>query len=96
MRILKVLEASTGNVSEQTARFLDYLDADTGIEPDLPITYVKGGYGWWVRVNPDRADQSKVPADLLGVISFAHQHGCEWVMFDCDADPIEGLPFYDW
>jgi hypothetical protein len=96
-RIINVLEASSGNVSLETARKLDDADVDTGMQDDMPITYMKGGFGWWVRVSPELVDTpKKTPADLLAVIDFARSQGCEWIMFDRDADPIPGLPTYDW
>jgi hypothetical protein len=53
-------------------------------------------YGWilWVPDNPDEhaADFEEYPAEVLVVQMFARAHGCDFVMFDADADRISDLP----
>lgn len=29
-------------------------------------------------------------------MTWARRQGCEYILFDCDADQVDGLPAYDW
>jgi hypothetical protein len=54
----------------------------------------EGAYGWFVHVPDD--DHPDLPADLAECIAQARGLGCDWLMFDRDADTLTILPTYDW
>lgn len=61
------------------------------------IAYEKRDYGWFCYV-PEAEQVAEglpdYPADLAACLTFASAHGFGWVMFDCDADTVDGLPIY--
>jgi hypothetical protein len=91
----KYLRASTGNISYETQLlFEEYPNLDSTEAPTVPVTYEKGMYGWFVHV-PDDNDGIK-PQELCAILNFARIKGCSWIEFDCDNDPLEGFPVFDW
>lgn len=90
----KYLDLSTAHLTPATHGLLD--DA-----PDHLPTVMKhpDGYGWLVYVHQDDVDPEEdtenIPPDLLACLNLAREHGCGWMVFDCDADTIPGLPTYD-
>ncbi|WP_438747663.1 hypothetical protein [Pararhizobium sp. O133] len=49
-------------------------------------------YGWFVYAHDE--NDGTIPADLSAVMQFATSNGCTNILFDCDADQVEGLPVY--
>ncbi|WP_292862620.1 hypothetical protein [Mesorhizobium sp.] len=43
-----------------------------------------------------RPGENAIPADLFDVMTWARRQGCEYILFDCNADQVDGLPAYDW
>jgi hypothetical protein len=90
----KYLDLSTAHLTPATRELLDD-------EPDFVTTVMKhpGGYGWLVYVQQDDVDPEEdaenIPPDLLACLKLAREHDCVWMLFDCDADTIPGLPTYD-
>ena len=56
--------------------------------------FEKGAYGWFVSIPQDYPQD--LPADLAECIAQARGLGCDWLMFDRDADTLTILPTYDW
>lgn len=83
--ISKMLTLSTGHLTEEACN--TYLAT--------VISYPKSEYGWFIYVNT--ADELEdPPLSLLDCIGFAEEHGCDWIMFDCDGPIMEGLTTYEW
>ncbi len=82
-----------------------YLDASTGNLPHDEFTEMEKRtivqqhpYGTWVWVRPVDEMQElpeKFPY-LAAIMALAREHGCTWINFDQDADPLEGMPRFDW
>jgi len=91
LEIRSFLTISTAHVSEQTATLLDNTP-----EKDWPVS---GGlfstYGWFMYAH-DEDCSGDIPSDLMAVFTFARSHGCNYVLFDCDADAVDNLPTYEW
>lgn len=74
----------------------------TGKDHDLPATMLfpcdTGFYGYviWVDEGFATMQESENYPDLVAVIAFAKAHGCHWIRFDCDQEPIAELPTYEW
>ena len=47
-------------------------------------------YGWFIYASEEPAPP--IPDDLIDVFHHARRHGCEYVLFDCDAPFIDGVP----
>jgi hypothetical protein len=67
---------------------------------DGVIAYELEGYGWlmWVPPDPDghAADHPALPAQVLAIQRYASERGCDFVLFDRDADILSDLPTWDW
>lgn len=81
-----MLELSTAHVCQETGEQLT-LDELMDV-----CTYPKGDDGWIVFVDVN----AECPEDLKRVMEYADEHGCEWIMFDCDAPECADLPTYEW
>ena len=93
--IRRFLDCSSGHLSPETWSWLDTnLAEDVLREPANRITASLAGgrtrYGWFVYAPEDPDDQ--MPEDLHRVCNHARTLGAEYVLFDCDALPMEDLP----
>jgi len=57
--------------------------------------------GWlmWVPNNPDQsaaATVDRVPETVLAIQRYARSLGCDYLLFDADADRVDNLPTWDW
>lgn len=86
--IRKMLMLSTGHVTWETSKLLD--------DPQNPwvMTSQWGTYGWFVYAHDDNLDE--MPGELAHIMRYARVHGCEYILFDCDADVIDDLPVFQW
>jgi hypothetical protein len=108
MSIEKMLVLSTGHLTEKTANALDHFAfVKRPGRPTLmpgwlvrPIVYPHGEYGWLIPVVGDISDdhtiRAHLPAELLDCIIKAEDAECSWLLFDRDADRIDGLHFFEW
>lgn len=95
--IYNYLDLSTAHIKKQTDRFLDR-------ESQWPLTdiiaYKKwGGYFVFVPEHDDLGnslESDQIPMDLKRCIKFARKHGCNWILFDSDAEIVNELPTYRW
>ena len=93
--IRSFLDASSDHLSADTWTWLDaQLAEDRLRDPtSTPAVTIAGGrtrYGWFVYAPEDAAEG--LPADLTAVLVRARAEGAEYVLFDCDAALIDGLP----
>lgn len=90
-----MLEASTGNVSEETIKLLEREVATYGKMVDsVPVTFEKGKYGFFIHV-PEEMPEG-CPSDLEQLLCHAKAMRCDWLMLDCDAEPLAGFPTFEW
>lgn len=90
--IRKLLDLSTSHLPPHLA---DQLASIAGV-----IAY-RLEYGWllWVPNDPDDSAQGcddGPPAEVLAVQRYARGHGCDYVLFDADADTVADLPHWQW
>ena len=93
--IRRFLDCSSGHLSPETWSWLDaHLGDDVLRDPADRITASLAGgrtrYGWFVYAPEDPDDA--IPEDLRRVCDSARKQGAEYVLFDCDALPMEALP----
>lgn len=106
-RIIKVLDLSTAHLPESLMNGpIGPLNSIEGV-----IAYAHGEYGFllWVPDDPqehaddypnpaddDVCSDEGVPAEVLAVQLYARGLGCDYVLFDRDADTNADLPTWDW
>jgi hypothetical protein len=84
-----LLDLSTGHLSLSTRETLEKVN----VCDDLGVTWRP--YGYLVNANPDHYEGKDVPPDLLHCVRYAHANGAAYLLFDQDAAPQTGLPYYD-
>lgn len=95
METHKLIVLSTAHVSDSTRALLEKDGREDEFSPPLVNCYQKGDWGWFVHV-PVEDDEDDAPEDMRAIYGFARSHGAAWLMFDCDAEPIDALPVFDW
>lgn len=94
----RMVQLSTAHVTKETAKTLDeQLASKTGVLWDC-ISYANwNDFGWliWTGSPPDASYAVEHP-ELHDLILFALHQGIEYLMLDCDADIIDGLPQWEW
>ena len=92
--IRKFLDASSGHLSAATWQWLDEQTTDDVVrDPANRSAEILGGrtrHGWFVYASEEPAPP--IPADLAVLMRHARQRGCEYVLLDMDALPMEELP----
>lgn len=89
------LVLSTAHVSLATSQLL----ANWATHPVevQPLTVAATWYGWFVSTFEVEGDDAvRIPADLAEVQRFARSLDCAYILFDCDADEVEGLQRFSW
>lgn len=88
------LDLSSGHLSSETWMWLDAQTTDEMVRslgPSAQVVLVSSmRYGWFIYAN--EGPEEGIPADLAAVFRLARQRGCEYVLLDCDATPLEDLP----
>lgn len=82
------LDLSTGHLTVETRALLDSKDA--------PVPVHRNEHGWLAWVPTDEAnlqDTFYYPADLVACFKHARALGCDYILFDCDAERDDAL---DW
>jgi hypothetical protein len=83
-----LLVTSTGHVTDHEAAIL----TDHG--------YGRGQFGWFFYVGEEGYDAlpeiGRPSRGLFAVVLCARVNGCHYVLLDRDADPLPGVPIYDW
>lgn len=94
--IRKVLVCSTSHVTRRVAEALDgnHLCIDG-------ICWNNVEYGWLVRYwnskqEPNSIEWKCTPVCMKHVIAKAEELGCSMILFDCDADTLDGVKTFDW
>ena len=69
--------------------------------PQSPlVVYAHRKEGWLISV-PEQTDLAGdtqfhvLPEELVGVLQFARQHGCDWLLLDVDGETYSMLPTWD-
>lgn len=95
LEIAKMLVLSTAHVSLETASKLPRGHADME-EDDLDWGPTFARENGWVFYVGTLSHFEEAPRELFEALLFAHQQGCQWLMFDNDGPTIDNLPTYEW
>lgn len=89
--IRSFLILSTIHVPQSVAQMLDQTPRE-----EWPLC---GGhwssYGWFLWCHEEDVE-GNIPPELMVVFDFARSKGCNYVLFDCDADQRDDLPQFEW
>ncbi|MEJ3741791.1 hypothetical protein WEI85_00615 [Actinomycetes bacterium KLBMP 9797] len=90
--ILSVLDLSTAHLPEEVC---DDLSGEPGV-----IAH-RVTYGWlmWVPADPDAFAAETIdpmPEEVLAIQRYARRLGCQYVLFDRDAEQVDELPTWQW
>jgi hypothetical protein len=98
LEIRKVLMLVTNHLPEKVINAMAEVGACESWS-DLYITY-EDDYGVAFKVpcegDWDPAVWNFWPVELQNIIEIARENGCDYIHFDADANPIEGLPVFEW
>lgn len=99
IEIVSMLIAGTCNISESDN---DKLTTKTDLVP-LAYDKIEYGYLFWVPdddgIREDLEGQLKKAGyspGLHALLEKANELGCRYLYLDRDAEPVEGLPTFDW
>lgn len=102
IEIEKMLVLSTGHLSKKTADMLEAAREESPAFNNIEWgpAFVRDE-SWLFYVPPiaengEPDDPEGTPEDLARVFMCAREHGCMWVMLDCDGPQTEELPFHEW
>ena len=84
-----------------TAHLPPHLGTPGGLDstPGVIAHATDTGFLLWVPEDPDESAQATtdpVPDEVLAIQRYARRWGCDYVLFDADADQIGDLPTWDW
>lgn len=90
MEITKLLTLSTAHIPEDVAKSLETEQEDDNFGLSVyPFTY-----GFWIHVPHEI--ETFLPPSLVACLRLAKENDCAWLQLDQDAEPLGGLPVYDW
>jgi len=89
------LVLSTTHLSEATADLLDGWASETA--ENRPLGASDTDYGWLVQTRPiERDERAGIPDDLSAALALGRSRGCQHILFDRDASPVDQLATFDW
>lgn len=99
------VEISTAHLTKEVSDILDTLQ-DTAENREMPsaghcdwrdgVVVSPYRYGAWVRRFSDGIEYDDMPECLKACFAYAAQRGAAWILFDRDADIVDGLPSFEW
>lgn len=96
MRRLMVL--STAHISEETANYLNLIEANSVAEwPATGGVYGEND-GWFFYCHEENNGEGHrhIPDDLFEVMKYARLHGCDNLLLDNDGPRVDALPQWEW
>lgn len=87
--VRRFLDLSTGHLTPATRNLLD----STGIDA-WPVVGGRMPYGYFIYAHDEDCGEDPMPADLWSACVMARSLGCEYLLFDADAEEVEGLATY--
>lgn len=93
--VRRLLDLSTAHLPQKTCNYLSEFEGVIA----YPKRTETADFGWWLWVPEDPQEHASTyhyPAAILTIQLYARSLGCDWVMFDRDADAIDELPRWEW
>ena len=91
-QVRKFLDLSTGHLPRKTAE-----EIEAEVFPKKPA--MQSEYAWLFSVPEtiqELHDAGVTCGAFLNVMVLAQDTGCDYVLFDRDAEPVDWLPTFDW
>lgn len=86
-----VLNLSTAHLSPGTREMMERNNETNCLTLS---TYPKNEFGWFVYITA-QTNIDNLPDDLKACVTLAKHLNCNMICFDCDVEPIKGLPVTD-
>lgn len=98
LNIASMLFLSTAHLRPETAKTMDADRGSYNIEnhPLNGVLYDCIEFGYLVWSNADEVDVTTYPEEIAAAVRLAKQHGCHYIKYDCDVEPIDQLPKWEW
>lgn len=100
--IRSFLDLSTAHLSTATRTWLDeqgriaaLCRTSTDPRPAFCMGSTSDGWLCWAGMEDDEANLQALPFDLIRCIRHAKRLGCDYILFDCDAEIDEALYVYE-
>lgn len=90
--IRKFLDLSTAHLKPETLALLAGRTLET-----LPFAGAATAYGWFAYAHDDNCGEGddRIPDEMYACMEHARRLGCDYLLFDCDSEPVDGLPVFD-
>lgn len=90
--IRKFLDLSTAHLSPATMKMLNGL-----LSHQLPFAGGVTTHGWFAYAHDENCGEGedRIPDEMYACMEHARRLGCDYLLFDCDSEVIEGLPVFD-
>lgn len=78
---------------------IDMVEACTKAELWCTLSYSPWSvYGWMIALSHEAAEDVRQMGhvELAAVLQFALDHGCDYLLLDCDGSPCDRLPTFEW
>lgn len=85
----KLLVLSTGHLTSPETR----ATLDAGFD-QWPCSGGRTAYGWFCYAHDENCGDT-IPPDLWACMVFARTAGCQYILFDMDAEQIDALPWVE-
>ena len=96
----KFLDLSTGHLPQRWGVRADEGGDGLSNAPGVSANILPYGWLMWVPDDPDQYAEDEEggvpPQEILVIQRYARKHGCDYVLFDRDADQVDDLPSWVW
>jgi len=83
------MDLSTAHLKPSTREWLERVSSDQG-----NLSHWVAPYGWFLYCDEENGDDS-IPSDAFACMTYARQHGADYILFDRDADQLTDLDVYE-
>jgi hypothetical protein len=97
MRVRRFLDLSTAHLDEESRDWLELRLGGNGMPNEPVFNDAATEVGWWMWVpSEEKYERDDTPGALRRLFLHALALGCDYILFDRDAEPSPALPTFDW
>jgi hypothetical protein len=96
LQVRRFVTISTGHLSFASHHWMDAEGVKAAAREPHALWMASMQYGWFLYTGYDGGEfEDGVPDDVVALVRWAKRHGFDFVLLDCDAELVKGLPTYD-